>query len=330
MDFSANDIFEFTTESLELLDQAETSLLAIDKGGDFPSMYDAIFRVFHSLKGGSGMLGLLALQSHMHSLENILASVKTKPTLTSDEISFFLSGVDASRRLLSGEKVSFEYVLPGQGKPASAPAPAAPPVAALSTPTAPVAKPVAQPAPQPAKSASSKGLAYIADDEQIILDALGDLLEEAGLEIKTFLNPKELIETAKKNPPDLVFTDLKMPEMTGIEMLKNLRSFNPDVPVIIVSGFVTSEALIEAVEQGIFAAVEKPFKKESIIGYTMAALRQHNVLKVLRRSIKMLIYQFTDLEDFLKANGKEDLAKTARFEINQLMAQWKELTASKR
>ena len=82
MKFSEEDIAEFRAESADLLDQAESALLKLDQGGEFKSHYEAVFRVFHSLKGGSGMLDLKEMQSHMHKLENKLAETKNKNTIS--------------------------------------------------------------------------------------------------------------------------------------------------------------------------------------------------------------------------------------------------------
>ena len=76
MDLSTEEIREFKNEALELLDEAEQSLLSLEKGGDFSKTYAAVFRVFHSLKGGAGMLGLQELQSHRTPARKPLSRVQ--------------------------------------------------------------------------------------------------------------------------------------------------------------------------------------------------------------------------------------------------------------
>ena len=65
MSFTQEDINEFKAEALEFLDSAEKSLLSLDTGNDFLKVYDVIFRSFHNLKGGAGMMELVDLQNHI-------------------------------------------------------------------------------------------------------------------------------------------------------------------------------------------------------------------------------------------------------------------------
>lgn len=108
-EFTNEEIEEFKVEALELLDEAESCLLSLDQGGAFQSCYDAVFRVFHSLKGASGFLGLDVLQDHMHQMESQYQDLKNNGAMSKHEIGYFLRGVDASRNILGGDQVSFSY-----------------------------------------------------------------------------------------------------------------------------------------------------------------------------------------------------------------------------
>lgn len=101
MNFDENEIKEFKIEAFELLSVAEKSLLNLETGADFKPEFDAIFRVFHNLKGASGMMGLTALGQVMHHLENRLNETKAHQKMTHEEIEIFLKGVDEARHLLN-------------------------------------------------------------------------------------------------------------------------------------------------------------------------------------------------------------------------------------
>ncbi len=108
--FSEEDIAEFKAEALESLDVAEKFLLALDEGhADYQTAYGAVFRSFHNLKGGAGMMELAKLQSHTHELENILMSFKEKTSMPKQYVSFFLRGIDGARALLDNEDIQFNY-----------------------------------------------------------------------------------------------------------------------------------------------------------------------------------------------------------------------------
>jgi chemotaxis protein histidine kinase CheA len=111
MSFSQQEIEEFKVEALELLDLAEKSVLALDAGAEFRASFDTIFRGFHNLKGGAGMMELLKLQAHTHELENILMGFKNESSIPKEYLSLFLRGIDAARTLLDGKEVSFSFAV---------------------------------------------------------------------------------------------------------------------------------------------------------------------------------------------------------------------------
>jgi CheY-like chemotaxis protein/HPt (histidine-containing phosphotransfer) domain-containing protein len=110
---SEEEISEFKIEAEELLDQAEQSLLDIDKGSAFAKGYDAIFRAFHSVKGAAGMLNWENLQHHMHQLETHFQNCKNDSVLSKQRVTYFLNGVDGCRKILDGNEIVFIYELPG-------------------------------------------------------------------------------------------------------------------------------------------------------------------------------------------------------------------------
>lgn len=115
MSFTEQEIAEFKTEALELLEMAEKSLLALDGGADFQAGFDAVFRGFHNLKGAAGMMELQQLQAHTHELENIWMSLKSGSSVSKEHISLFLRGIDAARSILDGKEVQFSFELGSSG-----------------------------------------------------------------------------------------------------------------------------------------------------------------------------------------------------------------------
>jgi two-component system, chemotaxis family, sensor kinase CheA len=109
MSFTDQEVEEFKTESLDLLDHAEKSLLGIETETDFAKTFDAIFRAFHNLKGAAGMMEMASLQSHVHELETILMQFKLGPTIPSNYVQLFLNGIDGARSILDGKQISFSY-----------------------------------------------------------------------------------------------------------------------------------------------------------------------------------------------------------------------------
>ncbi len=105
----------------------------------------------------------------------------------------------------------------------------------------------------------------IIDDEDIILKSCERILRKReDLTIDTATNGREGLEKAKAKKYDIVITDLKMPVMDGMEVLKTLRKEQPDVTVIIFTGFATVDTTREALKLGAFDYIPKPFTPDEL------------------------------------------------------------------
>lgn len=109
MSFTPQEIQEFKTEAYELLEAAEKSLLEIDLGIDFKKCFDTVFRCFHNLKGGAGMMELTQLQAHTHELESILMRFKDLSEIPKEYVDLFLRGIDGARTILADQELKFDY-----------------------------------------------------------------------------------------------------------------------------------------------------------------------------------------------------------------------------
>ena len=81
-----------------------------------------------------------------------------------------------------------------------------------------------------------KGKILIVDDEAIILLSWENMLTSAGYDVETASNGNKAIEIALKQKPDIVITDLIMPEMNGVELCKRIKNISPDTEVVLLSG----------------------------------------------------------------------------------------------
>jgi len=313
MEFDEEEMAEFKTEAFELLDSGEDHLLILEKGGDFRENYDAIFRVFHSLKGAAGMIGMEELKDHMHKVENTLTSYKEAISIPQAIVTFFLGATDAARTLLNGQGVDFDYSIT-EGRMGDA-----------ETDTKTESAAPNESAPESKTKTSNLGLIYIVDDEPDLVEYMKEVLENSGFEVKGFFAADELIESFRENLPDLVLSDISMPKMNGIEMLRAIRKINADVPLVFVSGFLSKDALLEAVENGVFGVIEKPINEKQLINYCMSATRAHKLSRLIEKSINFIMFQFSDLDDYLKQQGKIELSDTMRFQLDELLQQRREL-----
>ncbi|BCA80786.1 response regulator [Desulfuromonas sp. AOP6] len=112
----------------------------------------------------------------------------------------------------------------------------------------------------------------IVDDEQVIRNGLQKVLERDGQQVTVACSGVQALECLQRCSFDLVITDLKMPGMSGIEVLKAIRRLQPEVPVLIVTGYATAEMAAEVMVAGAFDFLSKPFTPGQILYQTQRAV----------------------------------------------------------
>jgi putative nucleotidyltransferase with HDIG domain len=132
----------------------------------------------------------------------------------------------------------------------------------------------------------------IADDEEAIREVISTLLEAKGYRCGIAPNGQVALEHFKKEPPSLVLSDIVMPEMDGLKLLARLRDLDPDVPVIMVTAMHDIAIALEAIRNGAYDYILKPFEKDQLYMSVGRAL-EHRRLVMENRS-----YQ-SDLEQLV-------------------------------
>ena len=118
----------------------------------------------------------------------------------------------------------------------------------------------------------------VVDDESNYLTVMETLLGEAGYEVLTAPSAIEALKISAAADLDLVLTDMKMPKMTGIELLEKLQHLQPDLPVIIMTAFGTVEKAVSAMKKGAFDYILKPFKNDEILVTIAKALKHRHLI----------------------------------------------------
>jgi two-component system nitrogen regulation response regulator NtrX len=128
------------------------------------------------------------------------------------------------------------------------------------------------------------GRILVIDDESAIRDTMRMILEYEGYECITAGSGAEGLTAAAREAPDLVFLDIKMPGMDGLETLSRLRGMNDALPVVIVSAHGTASTALEAGRLGAFRFIEKPLSKD----YVLDAIREGLELGSLKRENRQM------------------------------------------
>ena len=119
----------------------------------------------------------------------------------------------------------------------------------------------------------------VVDDETDFRQLLVFWLQSKGYAVITATDGSDAIQMVKKENPDIIFMDLRMPVMSGIEAIKNIREFNQGVPIIIISAYVDDENARTAFSYGISGVFYKDKDFEEGLYLLESALRTHKKLK---------------------------------------------------
>jgi DNA-binding NtrC family response regulator len=133
---------------------------------------------------------------------------------------------------------------------------------------------------------------FVVDDEHYTLDFFEHLLNEENCKIYKFSSAQELLTTLENETPDLIISDIVMPEMDGIELLEEIKRKNENIPVMLMTAFATIEKAVEAIKKGAFDFFTKPFDDiDNILLKVKKGIengRLKNELKILQENINEL------------------------------------------
>jgi len=319
---------EFKVEAAEMFEEAEQGLLSIDRGEDFFNNYNSIFRAFHSLKGAAGMFGIDKLQAHMHKLESFFESLKDESYLTKEEVDYFLDGVDASKALLDGQEIDFQYMTERSESGGEE-------TKVVNDKTTEEVKPSVTPINKAKrlenieKKSEHAGVIFIVDDEPDIVDIIVSILTKENYEIHKFTEASKLISALDDVKPDCILSDIKMPDLDGMQMLEKISEIAENVPVIFISAYITKDIMIKGLSNGAYGFIDKPFEETFVIPIVRNAVNRRQALKLLTKSIDYILYQFSDLDTYLKETGKESVRQTLKTDISNILEQRKILVSVK-
>jgi DNA-binding NtrC family response regulator len=117
----------------------------------------------------------------------------------------------------------------------------------------------------------------VVDDEEVIRHGIKRVLEGEQFEVETCGSGYKAIERLQEKEYGLIITDLKMPGMDGIEVLKAVKALQPDIPVILITGYASIDSAVEAMKNGASEYISKPFTPDILLGKVQSALSRYNV-----------------------------------------------------
>lgn len=163
----------------------------------------------------------------------------------------------------------------------------------------------------------NKGMIVIVDDEKIVTSAFSALLKVEGYENAHFFNsPKEALGFLKNNQPDLVISDFLMPDMNGLEFLREVKKLYPEVSKILLTGYADKENAIQAINEiGLYRYIEKPWSNDDLILNIKNGIERSYLLSELRQKITELEAAKKELEKY--SHKLEDIVEERTADLKQ-------------
>jgi two-component system, LuxR family, response regulator FixJ len=124
------------------------------------------------------------------------------------------------------------------------------------------------------ENAALPQVVHVIDDDEALRESLAFLLRSAKLDVRSFDSAKAFLDVLPVSALGCVITDVRMPDMSGIELLRRLKELKLDVPVIVITGHGDITLAVEAMKMGAADFFEKPFDDDLLLASVRAALRQ--------------------------------------------------------
>ncbi|MBC8344307.1 MAG: sigma-54-dependent Fis family transcriptional regulator [Bacteroidetes bacterium] len=138
----------------------------------------------------------------------------------------------------------------------------------------------------------------LVDDENIHRITLADELKDAGYTVYEFSLASAVLLKIEEIQPDVVITDLKMPEMDGIELLTRVKQFNQDIPVILMTAYASLQTALEAMKKGAYDYLSKPFEADELI-LMLERLKEIGEIKSDNKRLRKQLHAKYDFSSFI-------------------------------
>jgi DNA-binding NtrC family response regulator len=150
-----------------------------------------------------------------------------------------------------------------------------------------------------------KKKAFVIDDEQIVLDSVNKILTDENYEVDVSLSGREGLNQAVEKEYDIVLTDIRMPDIGGMRVLRDIKRAKPSLPVVMITGYASVKSAVQAMKLGAADYIEKPFTPDQLLkavasALDIAATQEPEIQDLVHREemIKVLEKAATDSEFF--------------------------------
>jgi putative two-component system response regulator len=156
----------------------------------------------------------------------------------------------------------------------------------------------------------------VVDDDPYVLESISTLLRAYGYTISTSDSGRNAIQSVQRNPVDVVLTDIKMPGMTGVELLANIHTYDSQIPVILMTAYAELDVAVDAIKKGAFDFITKPYNADYLIHTIEKAVKYADLIrmerdykKTLEDTVRMRTQELSDALDMVKNMSRELISR---------------------
>jgi len=164
----------------------------------------------------------------------------------------------------------------------------------------------------------------VVDDDRGMRMTLVATLEDKGYRLRASASGREALATIQESPPDLVIADLRLPDLDGLDILNSLKDINPETAFILVTGYATVDTAVEALNEGAFAYLDKPFNMEELYSIVRNALLQQRLARENRRLLDSL--QQANVELNQEVNQRTNAEQALKDSVERLRKAYEQAT----
>jgi signal transduction histidine kinase len=186
----------------------------------------------------------------------------------------------------------------------------------------------------------------VIDDEKVMLESCRKILEKTGYRVEAYDNGKEGIARFRQSPPPLLIVDLKMPDINGLQVIERVREVDPQSVIVVITGYATVSAAVDAMKAGAYDFLPKPFTPEELRlivnrGYERWHLAQEsqrlrrekeeiqrNFITLVSHQLKSPLAAVRQCLDALEFLAKDELTDDAAEFVSRAQARTDELLAT--
>ncbi|MGC1454272.1 MAG: response regulator [Nitrospirota bacterium] len=146
-----------------------------------------------------------------------------------------------------------------------------------------------------------KNTLLVVDDDPYVLESISTLLKTFDYTVYSCQNANDAMNVIKKTAVDVVLTDIKMPQVTGIELLKKIHAYNQQIPVLLMTAFAELDVAVDAIKQGAFDFITKPYNPdyllhsvEKAVKYTSFIQMEKNYKTMLEETVRVRTRELAD------------------------------------